>query len=276
MLIRVSGCTCSGKANADSVQSKTPALANRGLFEPFSSCYTRKNGFSVSICREWSLVKNDADQVVVKCLLCRSWNCEHCRPLRKQQLQALAFSGEPTRFLTLTVNPAEGKDADERRGMLAVAFNHLTKRIRRKYGRDSFEFLSVVEKTAAGEPHLHILCRGHYLPHKEISAWMAELINAPIVDIRSIRSAKQAVQYVTKYVSKAPEQFAAFKRYWASRGYELEKPDATSETVVSRRGWVVEHESPMTLLRRWQGRAFVIESWNPDGFWGHWRPGLSP
>lgn len=205
----------------------------------------------MSICREWSLVKLTPEEKRSKPLYCRSWNCLICRPKRKSQLMALAASGEPTRFLTLTVNPSVGTSPEHRLKMLSNAFNILVKRLRRRPGAPTIEYLAVVEQTKRGEPHLHILLRSDFIPWKLISNAMDELINAPIVDIRKIRSQREVVSYVAKYITKAPEQFGSAKRYWHSKSYELDKDSPEKEPWSPSFRWTITRQSAGEVAHEW-------------------------
>lgn len=205
----------------------------------------------MSLCNEWTIVKLQPEQRRARPLYCRSWGCDTCRPKRKSQLLALATSGEPSRFLTLTVNPAVGTDPEHRLKMLSHAWKVLVKRLRRLYGDKAIEYLAVVEETKRGEPHLHILLRSPFIPWSLISAAMAELISAPIVDIRKIHKARQVVSYVAKYITKAPAQFGHAKRYWHSKAYELDKlPRELFNPDPSVR-WTIDRRSIHEILREW-------------------------
>lgn len=205
----------------------------------------------MSICREWSLVKLTPEERRSKPLYCRSWNCETCRPKRKSQLMALAAAGEPSRFLTLTVNPAYGLNPEDRLKMLSHAWKVLVKRLRRIHGAAQVEYLAVVEATKRGEPHLHILLRAPFIPWRLISEAMDELIHAPIVDIRQIRSQKEVVSYVAKYITKGNHQFGTSKRYWHSKGYDLEgrrKPFIPWEPMFR---WTIDRRNEHEIAREW-------------------------
>lgn len=175
-------------------------------------------------------------------LKCRSWNCDFCAPDRKAQLLALAASGEPQRFLTLTINPAVGEDPADRLRKLSHAWNVCVKRLRRLYKEREVEYLAVVEETKRHEPHLHILLRSPFIEQRFISHFMAEHIESPIVDIRRVRNQGEVVRYVAKYITKAPKQFNRCKRYWTSRHWELPKlgeikdylPEGTWFEVIKR------------------------------------------
>jgi hypothetical protein len=214
----------------------------------------------MSICREWLLHRQSLTHAESKLLLCRSWNCEHCQPIRKRQLMGLATSGQPNRFLTLTVNPAFEDSPEARLTALAKAWNIVCKRLRRRYKGKPIEFLAVVEETKRGEPHLHILLHSPFIPHDLISQYMAELINAPIVDIRSIKSSRQIANYVAKYISKKPAQFGSHKRYWQSRAYDQSDPEPNPEPTFEGFSWHVWTHGRAFLRLFWQAQGFTLLS----------------
>lgn len=174
-------------------------------------------------CREWTLVKRNSGYVEGQPLKCRSWQCEHCNPERARQLIAQGLGGKPNKFLTLTVDPERGNSAAERARELVRAWRLLRLRAMRLNGWKKLPFLAVIEKTKRGEPHLHILLRCGYLSQRWLSEQMAELIGAPIVDIRTVRGRNKAAAYVAKYVGKDPHKFNGCKRYWCSQDWELKR-----------------------------------------------------
>lgn len=176
----------------------------------------------------------------------------------------LAVSGEPNRFLTLTVNPAFLDSPEARLTALNHAWKVIVKRLRRIHRRRTIEYLAVVEGTKAGEPHLHILLRAPFLPHDQLSEWMAELTTAPVVDIRSIRSRRQIANYVAKYIAKKPEQFGTHKRYWTSRGYDQSEPYARDEAEQELESWHVWTHGRRFLRLFWQAQGFALYKANED------------
>jgi hypothetical protein len=165
------------------------------------------------------------------------------------------MAGHPTTFLTLTVNPSVGQDAQERARQLSDAWKIVVKRARRKFPKAPIEYMAVFEETKKGEPHLHIVARAPYIPQRWLSDQMKELIEAPIVDIRKVGSAKNAARYVAKYVGKGPKAFPALKRYWQSFGWDLNTPRRERGSEKPDSGW-----------RIWQEPLFLIkESWE---VWG--------
>lgn len=193
-------------------------------------------------------------------LFCRSWLCVDCAPRRIAALARLACDGQPTTFLTLTVNPAEAESACERAKSLSDAFKVLIKRARRKFTKGDIQYLAVFEETKRGEPHLHILLRAPFIPQKWISETMLELINAPIVDIRRVGHARNAARYVSKYLAKGPKPFANLKRYWMSQGYDLDLERKERKAAGKDTGW-----------RIWQEPLFMIveqlRKYNIDAIW---------
>lgn len=214
----------------------------------------------MSVCGGWSLVKSDQRGTTAITLWCRSWQCTDCAPYRVSALKKLACDGHPTTFLTLTVNPAVGQDPQERAQQLSDAWKIVVKRARRKFTKAPLEYMAVFEETKKGEPHLHIVCRAPFIPQKWLSDQMAELIQAPIVDIRKVGSAANAARYVAKYVGKGPKAFPSLKRYWQSHGWDItnerrpkgiEKPDS---------GWRI-WEEPLVVIRD------ILSQWGPQAVW---------
>ena len=223
------------------------------------------------LCREMSLVKDDGTNGVAIPLLCRSWGCAWCRPIRQRQLVRLAESGTPNRFVTLTSNPSTGTSPAARAHALAVAWRLVCKRWRRANPEGTLEFLAVFEATKAGEPHLHILCRSGYIDQRWLSRQMKAIANAPIVDVRKVTNASTYARYIAKYVGKTPQRFGTCKRYWVTPGYAAlgEKPAADPWGVKG--GWVVDKRSLYDIWLSWtkRGRDMLPErgvNISPEGF----------
>lgn len=214
----------------------------------------------MTLCREWTLVKQKGDTLTAEPLKCRCWTCEYCKPIRSRQLRKLGYLGKPDTFLTLTVNPAHFDGPDERARQLVRAWRNLRRRAMRKYGYKSIPFLAVFERTKKGEPHLHVLMRVKWLEQSWISEVMDELIGAPIVDIRRVKGARAAAAYVAKYVGKDPTTFEGAKRYWRSRDWlaVAEGDDASPASDGSAEYRVFKGSLSMFAeLHRIDGRRFT-------------------
>jgi hypothetical protein len=202
----------------------------------------------MGVCGGWSLYKHEPGGTRAITLWCRAWTCTDCAPYRVGSLKRMAMAGKPTTFITLTVNPAHGQSPEQRAAELSNAWKIVVKRARRRWTKAPIEYLCVFEETKKGEPHLHILARAPYIPQKWLSEAMDELIHAPIVDIRAVGRVENAARYVAKYVGKGPKPFAALKRYWSSKGYELEKLKRVWADEISKSGWRVWQE-PLVFIR---------------------------
>ena len=213
------------------------------------------------LCTDLALVKVSARVRVAKPLSCRSWHCPECRPGRHRQLLAQGFAGLPNRFITLTSNPAQPGGVAIRAQALAHAWRLIVKRLRRAHPRSELAYLAVFEKTQKGEPHLHILYRGPWIPQAWLSAAMDELTHSPIVDIRHVDDSQKAVRYVAKYVGKDPERFLGCKRYWSSRNWCESRPPPVPMDPLPSIPWTLTPVSYYQLLARWS-----TEGWTPVPF----------
>jgi len=222
----------------------------------------------VTICREWSLVKSTETERRAHLLHCRSWSCPLCAPDRRRQLMAAAAGGDPKSFLTLTVNPSTGTSPEDRRSALGKAFGHLIKRLRRDHPDDEIEYLAVVEATEAGEPHLHVLLRAPFIPQAEISRDMDELIGAPVVDIRRVKSLREVVRYVAKYIAKEPARFGTSKRYWSSRGYELVKFERKAKKQDGPSPWYIDRRPWREIIIEWTYQGFAVRRDGDEALFG--------
>lgn len=220
----------------------------------------------MTICREWLLTHEHEAGAEAKLLTCRSWNCDYCQPERKKRLFSEAAAGEPTRFLTLTINPETGGSPDERLRILSHAWRTIVKRIRRAYPRREVEYFAVCEETKHGEPHLHILLRSPYIAQSFLSDAMAELADSPIVDIRRIRGVTQAVRYVAKYIQKKPAQFGTSKRYWKSSHYEVQTEETEKFKPENRKQWRVWRAGVEDLMRSWVEHGYAPRKDGELGF----------
>jgi hypothetical protein len=234
------------------------------------------------LCSQFHMSRQELIGRTVKLLPCRNWHCDYCQPNRLKQLKAMAASGMPTAHLVLTVNTALGENIVDRYKRLHNAWKILVKRIVREFLKPPeqrwlltepdgahyqeprsyyytrnvkaksvkrLHYMAFPEETQNHEPHLHILIRTKYIPQRWLSQQMAELINSPIVHISKVKGAKEAVSYVTKYVTKAPAQFGKCKRYWCSKFYQLKKRVKFDTPLFTRINSRLVHQSFEDLVR---------------------------
>ena len=223
----------------------------------------------MSVCGGWSLIKHETAGSRAITLWCHAWSCPDCFPHRMAALKKIAAAGNPTTFLTLTINPMRGGSVEERAQDLSNALKILIKRARRKFQKAPIEYFAVFEETKKGEPHLHILMRAPFIPQRWISAVMNELITSPIVDIRKIHGKRQVINYIAKYVAKGPKSFGSMKRYWASRGYDPHEsgPDRVADEFGSR--WYAVQRPLFMIAEEWKAAGMLVVA---DGDHGIFAP----
>lgn len=173
------------------------------------------------LCTELSKIASDGKSLSIEPLYCKRWTCDTCNPRNHRALRAKCFDGQPNTFLTLTANPAWGHSPAHRAQRLVQAWRYIRQRWERHHDGQKIAFIAVFERTRLGEPHLHILFRGPFIPQRWIAARMRELARAPVCDIRKVRSARQLAFYLSKYLSKGTHAFAKCKRFWRSHDYRM-------------------------------------------------------
>lgn len=172
-----------------------------------------------SYCGQWTRVGQVDQETLVVPLRCRSWACPVCGPRNKRRLLRRMISSPATTLITLTCSRRTYTSSDDAYRALSAAVPNLVKRIHRRFPSAPFQYLLVWERTKAGWPHAHLLCRTSYLPQRWLSRQWAELAGSPVVDIRRLSNARGASRYVSKYLSKDPFVPSPMKRYRASRAF---------------------------------------------------------
>lgn len=122
---------------------------------------------------------------------------------------------------------------------MTKAWRAARRAIEARYKGKKGEYLTVVEATQKGWPHLHVLTTRPWIDQAWLSNLWKSLTGAHIVDIRRVKNQGQAASYVSKYLGKAPHRFLNCKRYYFTRGY-LPK----SEPLASPFDWTLAtHET---------------------------------
>lgn len=201
-------------------------------------------------------------------LRCRSWSCATCAPDRRRRLIRECKSGEPNRFVTLTVNPYWFESPAERGRELAKAWRDYVREYRRQHPNRELHYMAVLELTKRGEPHLHIICRSTWIAQKHLSRFMEQRMGAPIVDVRMVRGAAETARYVSKYVSKRPIKLGTMKRYWRSQAYI--DPEIQRQKKLRKAGrsvWIIEltHSEFMAAIKR--NQPIIYQDWPGDEWW---------
>lgn len=202
-------------------------------------------------CGSKSIATRNGSTAHVYRLRCKRWSCPECAPRRRRALIAAALEGQPNRFVTITCNPAWFDSPEERGKQLVRAWRDFVREERRLGYVKELQYLAVIELTALGEPHIHLVCRSSRISQARLSNWMAKRMGAPIVDVRLIKGQKEVAKYVGKYISKRPIQLGSLKRYWKSQKYS---PMTAKEKKALRKAseavWIIDmdRETYMRVL----------------------------
>ena len=215
-------------------------------------------------CGQNTLVKFTQRETTAKILACRSWTCPDCQPKRRQRLIAEAIGGQPTVFITLTLRRDDPRKRDAQVRALARAWRIIRQRCCRQRKVKTIDFLAVVERTAAGTPHLHILARAPWIDQHWLSDQADELLDAPIVWIEKIDQHRGVATYVSKYVGKDPTKFAGSKRYWKSPDYERRPPRAGPIAGDDPIWWSIDDAAIKMVVHRWLSLGYGVEWLSPS------------
>lgn len=215
-------------------------------------------------CGQGTLVKHHPGGRTASVLRCRSWRCEECQPTRRKGLIAEAASGQPRTFLTLTLRADDPRSPSDRVKALSRAWRIIRQRLTRLTGNKPIEFLAVVEKTRRGTPHLHILARSPFISQRWLSAACAELLDAPIVDIRRIDKHRAIAGYVAKYVGKDPTKVGSAKRYWKSKNFDLRPADQRKPQRLPGETFEVVDLGFASIVAAWKLAGWTLEWLTPS------------
>lgn len=134
-----------------------------------------------------------------------------CLPCGNERSHAIALNvieqiaGKQVRFLTLTLL-ATAEPLEFLLDKLYSSFQALRRRAfwkKRVTGGVAFLEVKWIEKTQHWHPHFHILIEGRFLPYQQIRKLWHEITgDSFIIDIKLVREANHAAEYVTKYAGK--------------------------------------------------------------------------
>jgi len=192
--------------------------------------------------------------------------------MRKKQLMAQCIDGKPRTFLTLTSRRIENLSPDQAAKALSHAWRLLRLRIFRKFKITKLPFIAVLEATKLGWPHLHILMRAPFIPHKWLSEQMQELLDSPVVGIERIDTHRKLAVYVSKYCTKAEHKFGTAKRYWQSRDYQLGSKTDKEGKKYGNGDWSVWTSSVRVLAEDWSSKSYAVNWLSKDRIVARWRP----
>ena len=206
----------------------------------------------LSRCGAWSLTSSDQGVARALPLRCRSWGCSRCGRRMRWRLSHLIAEARPTKFVTLTSNPARHASPYAAFRAMSAALPKLVQRLRRLHADEEVEYLAVWELTKRGWPHLHIAARMPYTPAPWLKAQWLELTGASIVDIRTTTSGDDAALELAKYLTKDMHAPPGTRRFRASARFLPEPMRPRREPDEVRADWALEEASTRELALRYR------------------------
>ena len=144
----------------------------------------------------------------IKTSACRDRFCLPCATMRARTIAhnvSLLAGKQRLRLITLTLK-ADNQNLVSKLKKLSRCFILLRRTElwkRSVVAGCACEEVKLGKDSGQWHPHLHVIVKGKYLPHKLLSdAWLRITGDSPVVHIAMIRGNEYVVKYVTKYASK--------------------------------------------------------------------------
>lgn len=281
------GTTSTERFPETETTTETDQLSARSLLDPYKeSCGDEKNAENaphqptdITCPRQTTTSFWDTNTGLHHLIrvVCKTWACPYCGPIKRATLAADVKRAKPNRFITLTTaghsaaSPREVFDATRRQ------LSELAKVLRRDHGE--FEYLRCLEQHKSGYPHYHLIVRSPYLAKHELSRHWQHFTGAYIVDVRKVSDDDRSVKYIMKYLGKQDAvTFTTRRLSWTKNFFPPREKQPPSEIhAIDVLHWrasledVVYWEMPNTTwikVNRWHW----IQTKNAD----HERNGFQP
>ncbi len=135
----------------------------------------------------------------------------------------------------------------------------LFKRLARDYPQANFSAVWRLEFQSRGAPHFHVIAFGlPYIPQKDLFVMWGDIIGSvepPSVHINLLRSSRQTMYYVSKYVAKKPEGGSTcfnIEPYLTAEGEFINPSDG--EVAPIGRYWGVHNRADLPFAPRIAGQ----------------------
>ena len=147
-------------------------------------------------------IKGRVGRLGYKRLMCESYRCGRCRPLKLRRVRGriaeIASARKLLRFVTLTLDPTKIPDGVRSDRYLRETWRKMRISLARRFGK-ALHFIGVLEFQKSGLAHLHLLV-GVYIPQDWLSVAWQSVGGGRIVDIRYV-DVRRVAGYLTKYLA---------------------------------------------------------------------------
>ncbi|GAI71502.1 unnamed protein product [marine sediment metagenome] len=175
------------------------------------------------------------------------------------------LAGRPLRLLTLTLRRIPGHTPRQSAARIVRAWKRFLASLRKAF--PDFRYWKALEFTKAGTAHLHVACRGSYIPQRMLRALWLRASGSYIVHIEAIRGARHGAVEVAKYVVKSAQRLGQMNPpiRLTSHSRDWLPPDWNKDDAESRGLVFLFNESPPPCSGAdpWQ-RLNISWEWCPD------------
>ena len=187
-------------------------------------------------------------------IICKTWACPYCGPIKRATLAARIKTAKPNRFVTLTAEANQDRTPREVFDQTRRQISELAKTYRRE-GKE-FEYIRVLETHESGYPHYHLIVRSPWLDQKELSHRWCQFTQSYVVDVRKLSNDKKGVNYVMKYLGKqASTQFTTRRVSFTQNFFAKEEKTPKPKQQIAE-------------VERWNGSLEDVTHWEfPTACW---------
>ena len=194
---------------------------------------------------------------------CKNRHCQPCQKAKNGLISAnlrnrIEVDGRVEkhkfRFLTLTLKHSDEPLTDQIK-RLYDCFSRLRNTTLWKNTQLGGVSMFEVTLTDKGEwhPHLHIIMEGHFVKAEKLKAkWLAITGDSNRIDLQEVKSGKDAVHYVSKYVTKGVADNIWRDKDKAQEWLAASKGLRTATTFGSWRGYKLLQHDPATTTKDWK------------------------
>ncbi|MBA7545034.1 hypothetical protein ES705_37396 [subsurface metagenome] len=137
-------------------------------------------------------------------LSCSRLDCPVCGDRKRRRMVAEIMAGKPERLLTLTLRTIRSHTPHQSARRIRGAWRRFIALVRKAF--PDFRYWKAMEFTKAGTAHLHVACRGSYIPQRMLRAMWLKASGSYIVHVEAIRDARHGAVEVAKYVVKSAQR----------------------------------------------------------------------
>ena len=201
-------------------------------------------------CEARSLVGERDGKILIIPLRCNSWGCIRCAARKTTVWAHRVSDAQPERMITFT-------KLDASRADIKLSFQQIIRDLRKE--KLIVEYWGVVELHKSGEPHMHVVQRGSFIPKKLLLS-IAQKHGWGWTDVRAITQGWSAARYCAKHLCHShgrrwPGRLIRYsKKFFYTEVAQGDIKEAIKELKLS-----VHYGRADELARKFQRRGHEVE-----------------